>query len=55
MGTSLGIAMAGQTVGEARIAYQAAISAAKCNAAAATLATLTFALPKERFLEILLV
>jgi hypothetical protein len=55
MGTSLDVAMAGQTVDAGRIAYQAAISAAKWNGAAATLIALTFALPKERFFEILLV
>jgi len=55
MGTSLDMAMAGQTLDPARIAYQAAISAAKWHAAAATLVALTFAIPKERFFEILLV
>jgi hypothetical protein len=55
MGTSLDIAMAGETVEPARIAYQAAISAAKWNAAAIALVALTFAIPKERFFEIVLV
>jgi hypothetical protein len=55
MGASLGIAMDGQGIDAARIAYQAAISAAKWNAAAVTLVALTFAIPKERFFEILLV
>jgi hypothetical protein len=55
MGTNLDIAMQGQTVDAGRIAYQAAISAAKWNAAAVTLVALTFAIPKERFFEILLV
>jgi hypothetical protein len=55
MGTSLDIAMAGQTVDVSRITYQAAISAAKWNAAAVALIALTFAIPKERFFEIVLV
>jgi hypothetical protein len=55
IGTSLDIAMQGQTVDAGRIAYQSAISAAKWNAAAVTLVALTFAIPKERFFEILLV
>ncbi|MGO9545180.1 MAG: hypothetical protein ACLPPF_10340 [Rhodomicrobium sp.] len=55
MGTSLDMAMAGQAVDAGRIAYQAAISAAKWNAAAATLVALSFTIPKERFFEILLV
>ncbi len=55
MGTSLGMAMAGQTADAARISYQAAISAAKWNAAAAALVALTFTIPKERFFEIALV
>jgi hypothetical protein len=55
MGTSLDIALTGQTVDAARISYQAAISAAKWHAAAVTLVALTFAIPKERFAEIALV
>jgi hypothetical protein len=55
MGTSLDIAMQGQTLDAARISYQAAISAAKWHAAAIVLVALTFAIPKERFFEILLV
>jgi hypothetical protein len=55
MGTSLDIAMQGQAVDAARIASQAAISAAKWNTAAAVLVAFTFAIPKERFFEILLV
>jgi hypothetical protein len=55
MGTSLDIAMQDQTIDIARITYQASISAAKWNAAAVTLVALTFAIPKERFFEILLV
>src|SRR5215469_10239889 len=55
MGTSLDLAMDGQTIDAARITYQAAISAAKWNAAAVTLVALTFTIPKERFFEILLV
>jgi hypothetical protein len=55
MGTSLDIALAGQTVDAARISYQAAISGAKWHVAAVTLVALTFAIPKERFFEILLV
>ncbi len=55
MGTSLDMALAGVPIDGARIAYQAAISAAKWNAAAVTLVALTFAIPKERFSETLLV
>lgn len=55
MGTSLDMAMQGQTIDAGRIAYQAAVSAAKWNAAAVTLVALTFAIPKERFFEMLLV
>jgi hypothetical protein len=55
MGMSIDIAMEGQTIDAARITYQAAISAAKWNAAAVTLVALTFAIPKERFFETLLV
>jgi hypothetical protein len=55
MGTSLGMAMAGETVDAGRIAFQASVSAAKWHAAAVTLVAFTFAIPKERFFEILLV
>ncbi len=55
MGTSLGMATAGLTVDAGRIAYQAAISAGKWHAAAIALVALSFAIPKERFFETLLV
>jgi hypothetical protein len=54
IGTSLDMALAGVSIDGARIAYQAAISAAKWNAAAVTLVALSFAIPKERFFETLL-
>jgi hypothetical protein len=55
IGTSLDMAVAGLTIDAPRIACQAAISAAKWNAAAVTLVALSFAIPKERFFETLLV
>jgi hypothetical protein len=55
MGTSLDIALAGQTIDAARITHQAAISAAKWHAAAVALVALTFTIPQERFFETLLV
>ena len=55
MGTSLDMAMAGFAIEPARIASQAAISAAKWNAAAATLVALSFTIPQERFFETVLV
>ena len=55
MGTSLGLAMAGETVDAGRIVFQASVSAAKWHTAAATLVAITFAIPKDRFFDILLV
>ncbi len=55
MGTSLDIAISGQTVDAARISLQSVISAAKWHAAAVALVALTFTLPEERIFERVLV
>ncbi len=55
MGTNLDMALNGVAIDAGRIAFQASISGAKWNMAAFSLSALTFAIPGDRFFEIVLV